>query len=228
MKNCTTLEQIKILSEILPVETADMVMLHDEPYETSDTMFDGIHEVLCVSFTKYDKGPKTKYRNISYFPCWSAGALADLLPASFSIDGHEFTIDPRKYKAGNGFLYQIAYGDYSSSGTWSDMINSKESTSLVEVCYSIICALYNNGLFYWKDTVNSDSEINVHAVKNRFLRCGREGIVISQMYGEQFNGVKPNRVKYLTFLKRVEEDGRLNELNEILNKYDTGREDSGI
>lgn len=166
MKNCTTLKQIKILSGILPVETADMVMLHDEPYETSDTMFDGIHEVLCVPFTKYDKGPKTKYRNISYFPCWSAGALADLLPASFSINGHEFTIDPRKYKVGKGYLYQIAYGNYGSSGTWSDMINSKESTSLVEVCYSIICALHNNGLFYWKDTVNSESEINVHAVKN--------------------------------------------------------------
>ena len=151
MKNCTTLEQIKILSEILPVETADMVLLHDEPYETSDTLFDGIHEVLCVPFAKYDKGPKTKYRNISYFPCWSAGALADLLPVSFSIDGHEFTIDPRKYKAGNGFLYQIAYGDYGSNGTWSDMINSKESTSLVEVCYSIICALNNYNFYNWKN-----------------------------------------------------------------------------
>ena len=193
MKNCTTLEQIKILSDILSVETADMVMLHEEPYETSDSMFDGIHEVLCIPFTKYDKGPKTKYRNISYFPCWSAGALADLLPASFSIDGHEFTIDPRKYKAGNGFLYQIAYGDYSSSGTWSDMINSKESTSLVEVCYSIICALHNYNFYNWKNIVNSNSEINVHAVKNRFLRCGREGIVISQMYGERFNGIKPNK-----------------------------------
>lgn len=151
MKNCTTLEQIKILSEILPVETADMVMLHDEPYETSDTLFGGIHEVLCVPFVKYDKGHKVKYRNITYFPCWSAGALADLLPASFSINESEFTIDPRKYKAGNGFLYQIAYGNYGSSGTWSDMINSKESASLTEVCVSIIEALHSDNLFNFKN-----------------------------------------------------------------------------
>lgn len=225
MKNCTTLEQIKILSEILPVETADMVLLHDEPYETSDSLFDGIHEALCVPFAKYDKGPKTKYRNISYFPCWSAGALADLLPASFSIDKSEFTIDPRKYKFGNGFLYQIAYGNYGSSGRWSDMINSKESASLVEVCVSIIEALHRNNFYNWK---NTQPEINVHAIKNRFLRCGRECIIISQMYGDMFNDLKPNRAKYLAFLKHVETDGRLNELKEILDMYDTGRENSGI
>ncbi|MEE3386120.1 MAG: hypothetical protein VZR36_13710, partial [Prevotella sp.] len=66
MKYSTTLDQIQILSDILPLESADKVMLHDEPYETSDTMFDGIHEILCVPFIKYDKGPKTKYRNITY------------------------------------------------------------------------------------------------------------------------------------------------------------------
>lgn len=43
------------------------------------------------------------------------------------------------------------------------------------------------------------------------------------MYGEQFNGVKPNRTKYLAFLKQVEADGRLNELNEILNMYGKAR-----
>lgn len=58
------------------------------------------------------------------------------------------------------------------------------------------------------------------AVKNAFLRSGREGIIIKEMYGDKFNGISPNRIKYLTFLKQVEKDGRLEELNMILNKYD--------
>ena len=64
------------------------------------------------------------------------------------------------------------------------------------------------------------SQTSPFAVKNAFLRCGREGGVIKEMYGDKFSGVSPNRIKYLTFLKQVEKDGRLEELNTILNKYD--------
>jgi len=63
-------------------------------------------------------------------------------------------------------------------------------------------------------------DVNPHAVKNGFLRCGREGKIISKMYGEKFNKISPNRIKYLAFLKQVEQDGRLNELNEILKLYE--------
>lgn len=150
MKYSTTLEQIQILSDILPLESADKVMLHDEPYETSDTMFDGIHEVLCVPFTKYDKGPKTKYRNITYFPCWSTGKLLDLLPSVISLK-YDYRISIRKDKLDDKhFLYQIAYGSYGESGSWHDMINSKQSSSLTEVCVSIIEALHRNKLFNFK------------------------------------------------------------------------------
>lgn len=73
-----------------------------------------------------------------------------------------------------------------------------------------------------KDTTDVEPEktINPYAVKNRFLRCGREGEIIKKMYKNQFDGISPNRTKYIVFLKQVENDGRIQELNEILNGYD--------
>ncbi len=85
-KPCTDLEQSKELAEILPIESADMVLLHEEPYETSDSKFDGLHQALCVAFSQYDKSWRQKYRNISYFPCWSLAALLDYISANFRIN----------------------------------------------------------------------------------------------------------------------------------------------
>ena len=85
MKSYTDIEQSKKLAEILPLESADMVLLQEEPYETSDSKFDGLHQALCVPFNKYDKPWRQKYANISYFPCWSLAALLSVLPNSENI-----------------------------------------------------------------------------------------------------------------------------------------------
>lgn len=58
-----------------------------------------------------------------------------------------------------------------------------------------------------------------YAVKHAFLKCGKEGKIITEMYKDRFDHISPNRVKYLTFLRQVELDGRFSELNEILKKY---------
>lgn len=62
-------------------------------------------------------------------------------------------------------------------------------------------------------------EVCPPAVKSNFLRSGKEGKIITEMYKDRFDHISPNRVKYLTFLRQVELDGRFNELNEILKKY---------
>lgn len=62
-------------------------------------------------------------------------------------------------------------------------------------------------------------EVYPSAVKSRFLSCGKEGKIITEMYKDHFDEISPNRVKYLTFLRQVELDGRFNELNEILRRY---------
>ncbi len=58
-----------------------------------------------------------------------------------------------------------------------------------------------------------------HAVKYAFLQSGREGKIITEMYGDRFDKITPNRVKYLTFLKQVEIDDKMNNLNNILKRY---------
>jgi predicted phosphohydrolase len=62
-------------------------------------------------------------------------------------------------------------------------------------------------------------EVYPIAVKNSFLRSGKERKIIEEMYKDRFDHISPNRVKYLTFLRQVELDGRFNELNVILSRY---------
>ena len=61
--------------------------------------------------------------------------------------------------------------------------------------------------------------MNPHAMKNAFLHSGREGKIINEMYGDLFDGISRNRIKYVEFLKKVETDGRMDELNSILKRY---------
>lgn len=61
--------------------------------------------------------------------------------------------------------------------------------------------------------------IDPNVVRSDFLRCGREGKVVAKMYGTIFDHIHPNRIKYLTFLRQVEKEGRYGELNDILKRY---------
>ena len=72
-----------------------------------------------------------------------------------------------------------------------------------------------------EDDVNEETKLDVYpsAVKSRFLRSGKEGKIIKEMYKDRFDDITPNRVKYLTFLRQVELDARFYELDEILNRY---------
>lgn len=82
----------------------------------------------------------------------------------------------------------------------------------------------------WGKTVNAsnnkmgvvfpETTINPYEVKTKFIHCGKERAIIKSMYGDSFDKITPNRTKYVAFLNRVDEDGRLNELNEILKNYD--------
>lgn len=68
------------------------------------------------------------------------------------------------------------------------------------------------------DLQEAKPEVYPPAVQRNFLRSGKEGRIIEEMYKDRFDHITPNRVKYLTFLRQVELDGRFNELNEILRR----------
>ena len=68
IKSFTSLEQSKVLSEILPPESADMHILIHEDLSKSDYGF---------SKETQDFYNKTKFE---YLPCWSLAALLGILP----------------------------------------------------------------------------------------------------------------------------------------------------
>jgi hypothetical protein len=144
IKSYTDIEQSKKLAKILPLESADMVLLHEEPYETSDSKFDGLHQVLCVPFDKYDKSWRQKYKNISYFPCWSLASLLSALkiyttPTAFSTNMSV----PSLTKTKNG--YSITYvGDYRIMESNNNDIESPieiVADNPVDACFKLIIKL---------------------------------------------------------------------------------------
>ncbi len=127
IKSYTSLEQSKKLAEILPLDSADMVLLHEEPYETSDSRFDGLHQALCISFSKYDKSWRQKYKNVSYFPCWNLAALLGVLP-EIQGDKPVIALDDN----------YITYPHISDLHTKAD--------NLVDACYEMIIHLHELNL----------------------------------------------------------------------------------
>lgn len=130
----------------------------------------------------------------------------------------------------SGGAPQLKVNVFSRKWNGADFVEYQEETKTGDKALSLI--LQKNDA--WEKTVASlakkiddkeeevmaEDSINPYAVKNKFLRSGREGIIIKAMYGEEFDSITPNRTKYLYFLRRVEKDGKINELNEQLKKYD--------
>ena len=132
----TTISQAQHLIDIgIPVESADMVLLHEEPYETSDSKFDGLHQYLCVPFKQYDKGPKTKYRNISYFPAWSLEALLELIPYNVTDNNAVYRFKLVKYPD----KWKCYHENFGSSST-----GIQEGKTALEAAYNMVVYLKEN------------------------------------------------------------------------------------
>ena len=69
------------------------------------------------------------------------------------------------------------------------------------------------------DKQQPEPAVNKHAVKHAFLKSGKEGKIVHEMYGDRFDNISPNVKKYLAFLGQVELDDRFGELAGILQKY---------
>ena len=138
IKSYTDLKQSKKLAEILPLESADMTLLHKEPYETSDSKFDGLHEMLCIQFIKYDKPTyRKKYRNIPYFPCWSLSALIIVLPRFIEYKGDKYYLRFMKE------YVEYANDEISLTGR---CLHTTGNDNLVDACYEMILKLHELNL----------------------------------------------------------------------------------
>ena len=100
----------------------------------SDSKFDGLHQVLCVSFSQYDKSWRQKYRNISYFLCWSLAALSEfILPYIADDDGNNYKF----YLSKDGLDRWIAY--YKSDDV--SIYICEESDNMIDVILEMVCWL---------------------------------------------------------------------------------------
>ena len=137
--NYTTIEQSKKLIELgLSPESADMFYSKRPTGKSSYSTFpDFKPEGRLEVFTKVD------------LPCWSLGALIDLLPPSIQTgEGmqNHYEIDIRKYWGNKENLYQIAYGNNRGlSEEWHDMINTGEKENLIDAVFQMVWWLLENG-----------------------------------------------------------------------------------
>lgn len=125
MKAFTNFEQSKKLAEILPLESADMVLLQEKPYE-----------VLLVSFNEYNKSWRQKNKNISYLPCWSLTSLLGVLKERNDCNTLEMFTNKAQ-------LYTITTSYYKDA-SWKNM--STVSDNPVDACVEMIIKLKENSL----------------------------------------------------------------------------------
>lgn len=132
--NYTSKEQSKRLIELgLSKDTADMF------YPDTNELTEIRTLPRCIEFVD----------DTAELPCWSVGALMNLLPPSIQTgEGmqNQYEIDIRKYWGNEENLYQIAYGnDRGLSEEWHDMINTGEKESLCDAVFEMVCWLLKNG-----------------------------------------------------------------------------------
>lgn len=128
MKAFTDIEQSKKLSEILPIESADMMWddwsLIDEGWKLSVGYYPEIEK---------DYGRKC-------YPAWSLAALLEILPDEIIDDnGYNVLINIEKYD----LKYQISY---FTDLNFSDKIKTDEYENLVDAAVEMILKLHEEKL----------------------------------------------------------------------------------
>ena len=135
IKSYTDLEQSKKLSEILPLESADMY-------------YAGHQSIINPKEWEYGDRPKTRGKYISFddkrifYPCWSLAALLDIMPNSENISTN-------LSKGG----YRISTLEYTNSWfvDYEDETNGlnncvTSSDNPVDACYEMILKLHEQNI----------------------------------------------------------------------------------
>ena len=127
MKSYTDLEQSKVLSKILPLESADQTWAR-----------------IAITGANLDVPEELQYRHngdipFQYYsgigtPCWSLASLLDVLPSSIKDSiGMVFSINMNKE--------YIEYSNPNISSLCSAYIHTCGNDNLVDACYEMILKL---------------------------------------------------------------------------------------
>ena len=98
IRSYTTIEQSKVLAEILPLESADMRYGYTAPYDYSDRMYDGGYDEIPYPKDFLIKNPNFSANEYdSELPCWSLAALFGVLPNGTDVVKEEADTENEKY-----------------------------------------------------------------------------------------------------------------------------------
>ena len=127
MKSCTDLEQSKKLAEILSLESADniIVSIGDREGVKTITMPKETFNILRTPFADI--------RNT--IPCWSLGALIDVLP--LEIETHKQTDGCKIYYYMESYMKHMGKEDY---------LSTERHENLVDACVAMVEKLHELNL----------------------------------------------------------------------------------
>lgn len=131
---CTNILQSKKLIEIgLDIKTADMHYMHRHWEINEYTIGDQTDARPGCCPTSYNKDRNNTDHH--YIPCWSLGALIDIIPSMIYKGGETFTLMVHK-----DVIYHVCYkSHYHLDEIWF----SKEN--LLDAAFEMVCWLLENG-----------------------------------------------------------------------------------
>lgn len=107
--------------------------------------------------------------------------------------------------------YNSLYAENEDGNEYDDLLQYGRLTNWLYANHFDFRHLIESGL--------AVGSVSVPKIKRAFLLCSKPHIAISEMYGKSFDNITRNREKYLAFLRKVDEDGRIDELCAIMKKH---------
>ena len=136
-KMYTDINQSKKLTEILPIESADM--------HYNNVSIKGIHYVdeYRAELMEYNKAIKvlSKYTINPLFeviPCWSLATLLEEIPEIINFDESDYTLEILK----EGGLYYLSYSNILEH----NRIKIESQKNFIDACYEMILKLHKLNL----------------------------------------------------------------------------------
>ena len=128
IKSYTDIEQSKKLSEIIPIESADMYYEPSTGYctEPSEAKFGDI-----------------KYAHPRSIRCWSLTALLDVLPFHLIVNNQRYAFSMHKGLNKNGETYMFRYNIFNTDIC---LYETEYYNSPIDACYEMIIKLHELNL----------------------------------------------------------------------------------
>jgi len=137
MKNYTDLEQSKRLVKILPLESADIILILEGKSELTSYPIMRNYSEFYNYLRKFELGDE--YIKHMYIPAWSLSALLSVLPSSIKDNiGMVYSLNMNKE--------YIEYSNPNISSLYSAYIHTCGNDNLVDACYEMIIKLHEQKL----------------------------------------------------------------------------------